>query len=515
MASESGANHTPVRTRSLTNQPTARTSPDERIPGFLHQDVVTPLNRASEPNELSMLVTVQSDTPWGFDMTRANVVELFRRVSGQDPFLVEFLGDSEILITMDESVSAVVTAMRLAKIKTWQGKPVEFKTLMASEAELRLLAQEKERSRVERREIDDRLRALLRERDEEIAQIVQHFEEKVETLEQLAQRFPPPETQTEVLGQRGPQHMGRESLRFPLFSGTDPPQKGEVRFEHWQFEVNEALRVHHPERVREGLVKSLRGNAADIVRHLGVGSSLEQIMERLVLAFETISEEDILLQEYYRLNQESVESVQEYSVRLEAALEKIRIRYPRSHPLKDASVSLKERLFHGLRKEIRDSIRFRYEDGKVKYQDLLAAARKAEAEGGPKKTVKVNSKATKVAHGFKTAESDQLGSQLGELLTTLKSLNLGNPQKGGKGKGRKPEEKGSSDPKQGYSAKNWKRKVRCYRCGGWGHISKECSSHLNSKAGGPSEGTPQKDQDQKDSSRAGPEEEETQSQTSQ
>ena len=501
MADSEGGS-TPRQNGSPTNKPTARTSPDDRIPGFVHRDEGSQSPRSgSDANDLCILLTVKSGTPWGFEMTRSNVGELFVRVSGQVPHSIEFLDDDQILVTLDDTVPVTAAAMRLAKLKTWLGRDVEFSCMIASEAELRVLHRDRDRSKRERREIDDRLKALLRERDEEIALLVQHFEDKVSELQKVAERIPEATSPSrlEVETASLPLNMGRDIIRFPLFSGGEPPQKGEVRFDHWKFEISEALRVHHPERVREGLVKSLRGNAADIVRHLGVGSTLEQILERLTLAFETISDKDVLLQEYYKLSQESGESVQQYSIRLEAALEKIRIRYPESHSLREADTSLKDRLFHGMRKEIRDSIRFRFEDKVVTYQDLLAAARKAESEGGAKKIIKVNSKATKVAHGFVNKESDVVGSQLSELLTTLKSLNVGGQNKKKGPSGKKPnsgEGNSGENSKPSYSNKPWRKRVRCYKCGGWGHISKECSSTLNSKKGGSDQETPQNQQDQ-------------------
>ena len=41
-----------------------------------------------------------------------------------------------------------------------------------------------------------------------------------------------------------------------------------------------------------------------------------------------------------------------------------------------------DRLFFGLKKQIRDSIRFRFSDPTISYSELLRLAREAEVEGG-------------------------------------------------------------------------------------------------------------------------------------
>ena len=55
--------------------------------------------------------------------------------------------------------------------------------------------------------------------------------------------------------------------KMPKFSTfiPDSTQKGEVSFEQWSFEMKSVMQSHTEEALREGIVWSLHGSAADLV----------------------------------------------------------------------------------------------------------------------------------------------------------------------------------------------------------------------------------------------------------
>lgn len=70
--------------------------------------------------------------------------------------------------------------------------------------------------------------------------------------------------------------------KLPTFSGTDQPQKGEVKYEVWNFEVKCLENSgQHPEHILLQAVRnSLKGLARSMLVSVGDKASLEDIMKR-------------------------------------------------------------------------------------------------------------------------------------------------------------------------------------------------------------------------------------------
>lgn len=70
--------------------------------------------------------------------------------------------------------------------------------------------------------------------------------------------------------------------KLPTFSGTDEPQKGEVKYEVWNFEVKCLENSgQHPEHILLQAVRnSLKGLARSMLVSVGDKASLEDIMKR-------------------------------------------------------------------------------------------------------------------------------------------------------------------------------------------------------------------------------------------
>ena len=69
-----------------------------------------------------------------------------------------------------------------------------------------------------------------------------------------------------------------------------------------------------------------------------------------------------------------------FMTRLEGTLNHIRIRCPRRIANHEVPWHLKEQLFHGVRKHVRDSIWYLYGNPQTTYSELVVAARRAESE---------------------------------------------------------------------------------------------------------------------------------------
>ena len=103
-----------------------------------------------------------------------------------------------------------------------------------------------------------------------------------------------------------------------------------------------------------------------------------------------------------------------FVTRLEGTLNQIRIKCPRRIANHEVPCHLKERLFHRVKKHVRDSVRYLYSNPQTTYSKLVVAARRAESKTEETK-VKVRSAATTEV----PSSSKELGDQIARLMATL------------------------------------------------------------------------------------------------
>ena len=101
-------------------------------------------------------------------------------------------------------------------------------------------------------------------------------------------------------------------------------------------------------------------------------------MEEEVWSFQ-VAPLDVLMKKLFSLNQGKTESVTNFAIRLESTLANIQRDHPQQVNKIQMDASQRDRLFQGLKKVYRDSLRYLYNTG-APYQAILTTARKAEAE---------------------------------------------------------------------------------------------------------------------------------------
>ena len=84
--------------------------------------------------------------------------------------------------------------------------------------------------------------------------------------------------------------------------------------------------------------------------------------------------------DFYRADQGEEETVTPFSTRIEGLLSHVRDKFPNQIPLSKEQELLKDRLFHGSQKSIRDSMKNCHADPSVDYMTFLGECRKAEDE---------------------------------------------------------------------------------------------------------------------------------------
>lgn len=89
--------------------------------------------------------------------------------------------------------------------------------------------------------------------------------------------------------------------KLPTFSGTDEPQKGEVKYEVWNFEVKclQNSRQYQEHILLLAVRNSLKGLARRMLVSVGDKASLKDIMKKLDGFFGNVASGETLMQSFY------------------------------------------------------------------------------------------------------------------------------------------------------------------------------------------------------------------------
>lgn len=107
------------------------------------------------------------------------------------------------------------------------------------------------------------------------------------------------------------------------FSGDEPPQKGDVSYQEWHFEVSCLANDPdvQPNILIQAIRKSLRGTARKLLIPLGENATVAQIMHKLDNFFGDISTNGMIMQQFFNEYKKSDESVTSFGCRLETLLQ--------------------------------------------------------------------------------------------------------------------------------------------------------------------------------------------------
>ena len=125
--------------------------------------------------------------------------------------------------------------------------------------------------------------------------------------------------------------------------------------------------------VLESIMRSLKGAAAGMAQYMGPTASVSDILDKLTVIFGTVALFDVLMQNFYKVTQGNNEKVPSFTTRHEGTLNQIRLRCPGQITKHEVPWHLKEWLFHGVHKYMRDSIRYLYGNSETTYSKLVIA----------------------------------------------------------------------------------------------------------------------------------------------
>ena len=262
-------------------------------------------------------------------------------------------------------------------------------------------------------------------------------------------------------------------------------------------------------------MRSLKGAAADMAHYVGPTASVSKILEKLSVIFGTVASFDVLMQNFYKISQ-GKEKVPSFMTKLEGTLNQIRIQCPGRIADCEVPGHLKDHMFHGVKKHVRDSVRYLYSNPQTTYSELVVTARMAESEMEETLIRARSAAVTEVPSGLK-----ELGDQIVRLITALTRAEQSthsasapsSPRHRGCGRGRADRQtpvhpnshngqiglgqtsacsssivkssaespcKGNQNTETNIQSSTQGARgsssLQCYRCQGWGHMARECAT---------------------------------------
>ena len=119
-----------------------------------------------------------------------------------------------------------------------------------------------------------------------------------------------------------------------------------------------------------------------MISFLGFDGDLTDILEKVEKRFGKQLSGDRLQQEFYQLSQGKSEKIHQFAGCLEQKFKYLKEKFPDRYQMTD----LKDRLFHGMHPNIRESMCFLYKKLEVSYEEFLSEMLEAEKDCSDGKT---------------------------------------------------------------------------------------------------------------------------------
>ena len=291
-------------------------------------------------------------------------------------------------------------------------------------------------------------------------------------------------------------------LRLPTFSGEDGA-KGEASFDIWKYEVECLLKEeqHSEDAIRQAIRKSVKGEAARIVKRQGTEAGTEELLDKLDAVFGTVGAGQAILAEFYAAKQAAGESVASWSCRLENLMDKA-LELHAVNPL-ETDEMLRSVFWLGLQPNFREASRHKYETIKdfnrlrrevrmIEHEYLMDGQREDKSQKSVK-TVKMAAAAKETEDEPPSAkEFKELKGLVHQLTNTLKEMQTfqkqqqeslsgsqsgqGNANKGPRkqNQGSVPQQKGKAEGATGPQASGSTNQQGCWNCGETDHRKYQC-----------------------------------------
>lgn len=299
-------------------------------------------------------------------------------------------------------------------------------------------------------------------------------------------------------------------LRLSVTFSGDETTKGDCKYDLWRYEVESLIKegTHSEETLRHLIRRSLKGEAAHVLKRMRANPSVAKILEKFDTVYGVVETGEETLSEFYSAKQKDGEDVSTWGCRLEELLDRAK-NAGVIHPSHSIDEMLRKRFWAGLQPRLKEASRHKC-DAIADFDRLRVVVRgiahefeqEAQLQGSRPKEAKkvaksmttsgeVESKEYKELKGivYKLSNSvDALHKQLKEMkedATQSQLAEKNETQHRRRKEKQDPQttEKGSfacykcGEP--GHRRSECPLLPECYRCHKRGHVQKYC--HLNGK----------------------------------
>lgn len=298
-------------------------------------------------------------------------------------------------------------------------------------------------------------------------------------------------------------HEGIERRQLPrlsIFYGEK--DKGEVTYLTWKYEI-ECLIVekkYQHDQILMAIRRSAKGEAASILRRLGVKASLDEIIRKFDSYYGDIDTPELVLKKFYAVEQKSTELLIAYATRVEelfAQAVQVKALKPTQEEI------LKSVFYQGLLQPLKQCGNLKYETIKD-YDRFKVEMRKIESEleASTKKDKEKESVKCNLINQKESSDMKEVKDLLKEMNDRIKVLEQAEQQKEqnqyihprGRGSYRGPRHyrgiynrgtytrgRGQYRPSRPTSSSMFRpsapripNKFNCYNCGQEGHLARNC-----------------------------------------
>lgn len=208
--------------------------------------------------------------------------------------------------------------------------------------------------------------------------------------------------------------------RISTFSGDS--SKGDIAYDLWNYEVRCLIQdgTYSNETIATAIRKSLKGDPARIVKNLGPGVPVENILRKLDNIYGFIDEKEDVLSEFYSAKQKDNEDVATWGCRLSNIISKaVDMGQVSAY---DSGEMLRCKFYKGLKPSLKSISRHKFETI-GSYDDLLLELRKIENEQKEVDTATNKKSATaKLATATTSSELSELKGMMSKLTSELGNI---------------------------------------------------------------------------------------------
>lgn len=199
--------------------------------------------------------------------------------------------------------------------------------------------------------------------------------------------------------------------RLSIFYGEDG--KGEVGFQTWKYEILclQEEKKYPEDQVLLAIRRSAKGEAANILRRLGVKATVMEILKKFSSCFGDIDSPELVMKKFYAVEQKPTESLVTYAARVEELFSQaVEVRALNA----SQEVILKSVFYQGLRQPLKQCGNLKYETI-TDYDRFKIEMRKIESE--------LEASSTKEKESAKCSAVNQTPDEMKEMKDILKAMN--------------------------------------------------------------------------------------------